>query len=65
MQKFKVYFWKHLPKQLFKDIKPQYKDRLKVCQGDVGIPQCEHYDNGRCKHVDCGCFLSKNGQSAE
>ena len=37
----------------------QYKDRLKVCQGDVGIPQCEHYDNGRCKHVDCGCFLSK------
>lgn len=29
MQKFKVYFWKYLPKQLFKDIKQEYKDRLK------------------------------------
>jgi hypothetical protein len=37
----------------------QYKDRLKVCQGDIGVQRCEHYDNGRCKHVDCGCFLSK------
>jgi len=37
----------------------QYKDRLKVCQGDDINNPCEHYDNGRCKHVDCGCFLSK------
>lgn len=37
----------------------QYKDRLNICQGDIGVKKCEHYDNGRCKHVDCGCFLSK------
>lgn len=37
----------------------QYKDRLKICQGDIDTQRCEHYDNGRCKHVNCGCFLSK------
>lgn len=29
MQKFKIYFWKYLPKGYFKDIKEKYKDRNK------------------------------------
>ena len=29
MQKFKVYFWKHLPKKIFDNIKAKYKDRLR------------------------------------
>lgn len=29
MQKFKIYFWKHLPKGYFKEIKENHKDRLK------------------------------------
>jgi len=29
MQKYKVYFWKYLPKQYFKEIKERYKDRRK------------------------------------
>lgn len=29
MQKFKVYFWKDLPKGYFKEIKDKHKDRLK------------------------------------
>jgi hypoxanthine phosphoribosyltransferase len=37
----------------FKNVTPeQYKNRLNICS------TCEHYDNGRCKHVGCGCFLS-------
>ena len=27
MQKFKVYFWKHLPKGYFKEVREKYKDR--------------------------------------
>lgn len=41
MQKFKVYFWKHLPKQLFKDIKIKYKDRLKDY---MNIYVCETFE---------------------
>jgi len=29
MKKFKVYFWKKLPRSMFKEIKSKYKDRMK------------------------------------
>ena len=29
MHKFKVYFWKYVPKELFKDLRKESKDRLK------------------------------------
>lgn len=29
MKKFKVYFWKYLPRKMFKDIKIKYKNRLR------------------------------------
>lgn len=36
----------------------EYRNRINTCQGDDdGLP-CLHYDNGRCKHSDCGCFLA-------
>lgn len=37
----------------------EYKERLAICIGTNNNTPCEYYDNGRCKHVDCGCFLSK------
>ena len=29
MKKFKIYFWKNMPNELFKDLKEKYKDRQK------------------------------------
>lgn len=34
----------------------QYKDRLTVCS------QCDFQDNDRCKHMSCGCVLSKKAR---
>ena len=43
----------------FKNVTPkQYKERLGICQGDESHSRCENYDEGRCKHPECGCFLA-------
>lgn len=40
MQKFKVYFWKHLPKGYFKEIKNNHKNRLKDY---MNVYICDNY----------------------
>jgi len=41
MQKFKVYFWKHLPKGYFKEIKNNHKNRLKDY---MNVYICDNYE---------------------
>lgn len=41
MKSFKVYFWKRLPKSMFKEIKNKYKDRTKDY---MNVYVCENYE---------------------
>lgn len=41
MQKFKVYFWKRLPRGMFKEIKEKHKDRMKDY---MNVYLCDNYE---------------------
>lgn len=40
MQKYKVYFWKYMPRNMFKEIKQRYKNRL---NDYMNVYVCEEY----------------------
>lgn len=74
MQKFKVYFWKHLPKGYFKEVREKYKDRkndymnVYICDNREEMYNLEDKLEGKPIERDYGartwCY-SKNWYNAE